>query len=86
MQPRKRRTDTAGKQKAPNSSKHGDIVKQSQKKDAKQKDASNAASSSLTVKDRAANLQTSLKRIFVEPQGVGSDGRCRRFAAPSVGT
>jgi hypothetical protein len=67
MQPRKRRTDTAAQQKGPNSSKHGDIVKHSQKKDAKQKDASNAASSSLTAKDRAANLQTSLKRISVEP-------------------
>jgi hypothetical protein len=43
MQPKKRRTDTAAKQKGPNSSKHGDIVKQSQKKDAKQKDASNEA-------------------------------------------
>jgi hypothetical protein len=67
MQPRKRRTDTAVRQKGPNSSKHGDIVTQSQKKEAKEKDVSNAASSSSTVKDRAANLQMSLKRLSVEP-------------------
>ena len=78
--------DTAVKQKGPNSTRHGDIVKQSQKKDAKQNDASNAASSSGAFKDLVANLQTSSKRLSVEPKGVGSDGRCRRIAAPSVGT
>jgi hypothetical protein len=67
MQPRKRRTDTAAKQKVPNSNRHGDIVRQSQKKDAKQKYVRSAVSSSVVAKDLAASLQTSLKRISAEP-------------------
>src|SRR6478609_5590159 len=85
VQLRTRSSETAWRG-APNKSRQGEMLRQSQKYDEKVKKASCAASSPPTPEFFSMNSANAENRACVPEYGAGFEGRCRINLSPAVGT